>query len=100
MAILLSSLTSPPDPSPGRTHPWPERRGGWAELGRVVVQLAADGRSTLRAEVIVLGAGRQDQEELFSHRHRLPAAGAEKACRLEFLVTRHPVPPPGGGGAT
>jgi len=36
------------------------------------------------AGVIVLAAGRQDEKELLPHGRRLPAAGAEQACRLQL----------------
>jgi len=36
------------------------------------------------AGVIVLAAGRQDEQELLPHGRRLPAAGAEEARRLEL----------------
>jgi hypothetical protein len=53
--------------------------------GRIVVHLRADGGAALRADVVVLAAGREDQEKLLSRRRRTPAAWAEEARRVELL---------------
>src|SRR6266498_14910 len=55
------------------------------KLGRIVVGLAADGGAALGAEVVVLAARRENQEELLARGRRAPAARTEEARRLELL---------------
>jgi hypothetical protein len=55
------------------------------KLGRVVVGLAADGGPALGADVVVLAAGGQDEQEFLAGLGRAATAGAEETGRLELF---------------
>ena len=55
------------------------------KLGGVVVGLAADGGPALGADVVVLAARRQDEQELLAGLGRPATARAEETGRLELL---------------
>src|SRR5204862_4355793 len=61
------------------------RWGRAIEARRIVVGLASDGRPALGADVVVLVAARQDQQELLADRSGSLASRAEEAGGLELL---------------
>jgi len=63
-------------------HSWRRRRP--VELGRVVIHLAAHGSPAFGTDVVVLVAGRQNEQELPPRWGRAATPWAEEAGRLEL----------------
>src|SRR5262245_49831721 len=61
------------------------RRDRAMKLGRVVIGFAADGGPALGADVVILAARGQDEQELLAGLGRPATARAEEAGRLELL---------------
>src|SRR6266849_1209323 len=61
------------------------RRNRPMKFARVVVHLAADGGAALGADVVVLAARREHEQEFLSRRRRPATARTEEARRLELL---------------
>src|SRR5262245_25272604 len=61
------------------------RRDRPVKLGGVVVRLAADRGAALGADIVVLAARGQDEQELLAGRGGTTAARTEEARRLELL---------------
>src|SRR5437867_2305650 len=72
--------------SAGTTGKASGRRGDRPmKFGRIVVHLGADGCAALGADVVVLTAGREDQQEFLACRRGAPAARTIEAGRLELF---------------
>jgi len=81
-------------------HEMESHQDAW--LWIIGFDLIATGRGTDRAQILEFIALRQDQQQLFAHRHRLPTLGAvEQAMTLPPPTptpTPTPLPTPSAGG--